>query len=408
MQYALNVLVMGYRPLWNKERRLSGVQLFLHDSADEPVDVLHLLRILQQTWMPSSPRLLISPQSPALLKALLATMQPSPIWALEVRGNWLKWDASLPAYVKNAKRRGVRLLWRGYLDALPEPQVAEMFDSSLLTLNPKDAAQLLQAPGCLIAPGGRPLLQGQMYEDMHSQSLAHCYLGYYQASALAGWPTEDVLYNLRGAKSLQPSREHVLRLIQAVQNDQPLDNFEVILSQDALLAYRLMLFANSVALGARHPITSLRRALVMLGYEPLQRWLTNLLPQASEEPDLEPVRQSMVMRAQLVSLLLDAGVSEDLRSEVYLCGLFSRLDEILDEPLQISLERVPLSERIPDAALRQDGPYAPSLQLAIAMESEEGVAAVRDICEQHELALEDVNRTLLRLVSSWKSQQPRW
>ena len=63
MQYALNALVMGYRPLWSSDRQLSGVQLFLHDSPDEPVDVAHLLRILRETWSPTAPRLLLSPQS---------------------------------------------------------------------------------------------------------------------------------------------------------------------------------------------------------------------------------------------------------------------------------------------------------------------------------------------------------
>lgn len=408
MQYALNVLVMGYRPLWNAQRQLSGVQLFLHDSSDEPVDIPHLLRLLRETWAPTAPRLLLSPQSPALLKALLATMQPQPIWALEVRGSWLQWDASLPAYVQHASRRGVRLVWRGSLAHLPAPEVAQLFSTSLLRLEPEDAICLLQSPPGQATPCGRPLLQDQIYEDVHSQALTSSYLDQYQASALAGWPDEDVLYNLRGSKSLQPSYEHVLRLMKAVDADQPLDTFEDILSEDALLAYRLMLYANSPAMGPRHPIDSLRRALVMLGYGPLQKWLGNLLTHACEEPDLQPVRHGMVMRAQLTSLLVDAGVSQELRSEVYLCGLFSRLDEILDEPLEHSLERLPLSERIPDAALRQEGPYAACLQLAIALEREEGDEAVRDICTQYQLSLESINRTLLRLISSWHSQDPRW
>ncbi len=116
----------------------------------------------------------------------------------------------------------------------------------------------------------------------------------------------------------------------------------------------------------------------------------------------------MVHRAQLTSLLLDAGVSQELRSEVYLCGLFSRLDNILGEPLQDSLARLPLSERIPDAALRQEGPYTASLEMAIALESENGAEAVRDLCAQYDMNLETINRTLLRLICSWHSQEPRW
>lgn len=406
MQYALNALVMGYRPLWSADRRISGVQLFLHDSPEESVDVAHLLRILQETWAPSAPRLLLSPQSPALLKNLLAHIQPCPFWALEVRGEWLQWDPGLLAHVQYAADKQVHLIWRGPYDHLPTTQEANLFASGLLSLNPQDVIAFLRNPQQLEQCAF--LVEHQMYEDLHSQSLLRCCLERYHASAIAGWPDEDVLHNLRGAKALQPSHEHVLRLMKAVDADQPLDNFEDILSEDALLAYRLMLFANSAAMGARHPIDSLRRALVMLGYGPLQRWLANLLTHACEEPDLQPVRQAMVHRAQLTSLLLDAGVSQELRSEVYLCGLFSRLDDILGEPLADSLARLPLSERIADAALRQEGPYAASLQLAIALEHEGSASAVRDLCAQYELSLENVNRTLLRLICSWHSQQPRW
>ena len=78
--------------------------------------------------------------------------------------------------------------------------------------------------------------------------------------------------------------------------------------------------------------------------------------------------------------------------------------------LDLLADRVDLLERvsIPDAALRQEGPYASSLEMAIALENETGAEAVRDLCEQHGMHLETINRTLLRLISSWRSQTPRW
>ena len=60
--------------------------------------------------------------------------------------------------------------------------------------------------------------------------------------------------------------------------------------------------------------------------------------------------------------------------------------------------RLPLSERIHDAAVLHTGPYAPSLQLACALESDDA-SAVRQLCEEHELRAEDVNRALLRALA---------
>lgn len=408
MEFVLNALVMGYRPLWNAERNLGGVQLFLHDDPDTQVDTAHLLRILREMWAPSSPLLLLSPQSVRLLQALLSHITPNPSWALEVRAEWLNANALLRALATRAAEKGVRLVWRGSMERLPSAQEASNFACSLLHLEPQDALALMHATADQAVPQRLSLLEGQMYEDIHSQALARRCLEHYHASALAGWPDEDVLHKLRGARVLHPSHEHVLRLLKAVDADQSLETFEEILSEDPLLAYRFMLYANSAALGARNPINSLRRALVMLGYGTLKEWLGTQLIHASHEKDLQPIRLSMVMRAALTSHLLDAGVSQELRSEVYLCGLFSRLHEVLDEPLETTLTRLPLSERIPQAAVQGEGPYAPSLQLAQALESEDGAHAIRSLCEEHEISLEHVNRTLLRLVCEWPNQRPSW
>ena len=399
---------MGYRPLWNAQRQLAAVQLFLHEHTDHPADAAHLLRIVQEMWSPSAPMLLLSPQSPALLQALLAHAMPSPHWALEVRGEWLAADPGLLRLTQLAAHHGVPLIWRGDLAQLPDSDTARLFACSILHLAPQDAVTLMRTPAGQTTPSGLQLLSCQMYEDLHSQALVRRCLDQYQASAIAGWPVEDVLHRARGNRVLHPSYSHVQRLLHAVDADQSLDTFEDILCEDPLLAYRFMLYANSVAVGSRNAIDSLRRSLLMVGYEKLKIWLGKLLVQANEDPDLQPVRQSMVMRAQLTSWLLDAGVSQELRSEVYLCGLFSRLDEILDEPLESSLSRLPLSERIPDAALNNEGPYAPGLQLARTLECEDCGDTIRALSEAHELPLEFINRSLLRLILTWPNQRPNW
>lgn len=399
---------MGYRPLWNAQRHLTGVQLFLHDDPEKPTEIAHLLRILREMWAPASPLLVLSPQSPALLQVLLGQITPFAHWALEVRAAWLQAQPELHTSVAMAAQRGVRLVRRGGMDQLPSTEEASFYACSLLHLAPQDAVVLMSAAPDQPVPQRLALLEGQMYEAIYSQSVVRRCLDHYGASAIAGWPTEDVLHRMRGAHLLHPSHEHVLRLLKAVDADQSLETFESILSEDPLLAYRFMLYANSAAVGSRNPINSLRRAFVMLGYGPLKSWLANQLVHASHEKDLQPIRLSTVMRAQMTSHLLDAGVSQELRSEVYLCGLFARLHEVLDEDLETTLARLPLSERIPDAAIRGEGPYAPSLQLAFAMEREDGAHAIREVCEKHDISLEHVNRTLLRMAYEWPNQRPSW
>ncbi|WP_370680772.1 HDOD domain-containing protein [Comamonas sp. GB3 AK4-5] len=403
VQSALTSLALGYRPLWNADRKLAGVQLFMHEDGGEQPDVPHFLRMLQEMWSPTAPQLILSPQQRHLLVLLLEHTPQNPYLLVEVRGEWLA-DSALYTLVQRAQARGVRLVWRGALDALPDADSARWFSSSMLHLAPQDAVQLMQLHPDAPLPPHLALLDGQMYEDLHSRAIMHRCLDQHRAAAIVGWPSEDVQHKLRGERALAPSHEHVMRLLKAVDADESLDSFEQILSEDPMLAYRFLMFTNSASLALRSGVDSLRMGFVMLGYSHLKQWLAGQLTQASADKDLQPIRASTVMRAELTERLLDPGVSQELRSEVYLCGLFSRLDELLDEPLSQTLQRLPLSERIHEAAVDEDGPYAPSLLLAQALEREEG-AVVRELCERFKIDMEHVNRTLLRSIVEWPCEK---
>jgi len=174
---------------------------------------------------------------------------------------------------------------------------------------------------------------------------------------------------------------------------------EQIMGEDPVLVYRFLAHANSPTLGLQSGIDSLRRALMIIGYSSLEQWLQQQLPFSVDETDLKPIKASMVLRARLMELLLDAGEDQELRREVYLCGLFSQIDNLLGEPLGTAVQTLPLSERIYDATVTASGPYAPSLVLARSMEQED-LGAVRALCEEHEMELEGVNRVLLRAMAS--------
>ena len=88
VQSVLGSLILGYRPLWNRARKLAGIQLYAHNEASATVDGGHLLRTLQELWSASSPPLLISAQTRQLLCDLLENAPRAAPW-IEVRGEWL-------------------------------------------------------------------------------------------------------------------------------------------------------------------------------------------------------------------------------------------------------------------------------------------------------------------------------
>ena len=409
VQSVLGSLILGYRPLWGRERALVGIQLFVRSEGTAQVHTAHLLHSLQEMWSASSPPLLITPQTRQLLGDMLAHAPRNAPWIC-VPGPWLA-ESAIHASVQAAHRRSLRLVWRGELGNLPEPDIARCFDNSLLSLRPEDAVAAPQAapparPGAPpVAPQGTsPVIDGQMYENVASRALMEHCLDQHKALALAGWPVEDVLYSLRH-QQMQPAHAVILKLLKAIEAEQSLEIFEDILSEDPLLAYRFMVYTNSASLGLRTGIDSQRRGLVMMGYSSIKRWLSDQLPHASTEASLHPVRLASVLRAQLTEHLLESGVQNDLRREVYLCGLFSQLDDLMREPLGTILHRIPLSERIFDAIVMHTGPYAASLEMACALETEDA-SAIRQLCETHEMDLEEVNRALLRVLSDLEVIRP--
>jgi hypothetical protein len=294
------------------------------------------------------------------------------------------------------------MVWRDDVRRPPPPELARCFERRLQTLGTDDTLAALAAGNArrrgITNAKPSPVQPGQMYENIASRALVdHC-LDQQGAWAIAGWPIEDVLHSYR-YQPLQPSHRVVTQLLLALDAEQSMERIEQLLGEEPILTYRLLTYVNSAALGLRTGIGSIRHGLMMLGYTSLKTWLGEQLPHASSDVDVQPVRWSMVLRARMTEYLMDAGVEEDLRREVYLCGLFSQLDVLSDEPLGTVLTRLPLSDRIHSATVLGTGPYAGALQVATALESP-NAGVVLQMAAEHEMETEDINRALLRMLSN--------
>lgn len=401
VQSVLGSMSLGYRPLWNRSRELAGFRLFVHEGPNAQLDAQHLLRILEEVWTASSPPLLLSIGSHALLANLLEHAAAGTPW-FEVPLAALARDATLRQLVRGAHTRGVKMVARGAVGQEPEGDLARCFERRVVTLGPQDAVLALQAAAArrngITNARPSPVKPGQIYEGVASRALAdHC-LDHQGAWALADWPSEDVLHAWR-FQALQPSHRVVTQLLLALDTEQSMERLEQLLGEEPILVYRLLTYVNSAAMGLRTGIGSIRHALMMVGVNSLKTWLAEQLPHASSDADLQPVRQAMVLRARLTEQLMEAGIEEDLRREVYLCGLFSQLDLLLGEPLGPILHRLPLSDRIHAATVLGTGPYAGALLTAAALDSPRAVETLPQIAADFEMDIEDVNRGLLRMLA---------
>lgn len=382
----LDLLTLGYRVLWGRQRQPVALELFIAAGPGHTgVDARHLVSTLTELWPARAPRLLLSLRSRALLHDMLVHGSADGAWII-VPQEALD-DPELRQRTQQARQRGLPLVWRGGPGALPDPELTALFQCSMYQFDETQAVQALR--------GGGPALAGQVLQAPASHVLADRALDQQAAWAVAGWPFAQTLAQLRPQG---PARDSIHRLLRAIDQDVSLDRIEELLGADPVLAWRFLGHANSPALKLRSSITSLRHGLMVLGLGNVQMWLQAQLVQASDAPDLHPVQLQLVTRARLFEHLLDPGEEDELRREVYLCGLLSQIDLLLGEPLARVLEHLPLSERVREALLAHSGPYHPTLELARMLESPD-LRAIHQLCDGYGLAPGDVNRALLRTLA---------
>jgi EAL and modified HD-GYP domain-containing signal transduction protein len=146
-------------------------------------------------------------------------------------------------------------------------------------------------------------------------------------------------------------------------------------------------------------VTSFKHALMLLGFVRLKRWLALLLASASKDGASRPLLHLAVRRGFLMEGLAVASGQEDLRGEMFICGVFSLLDRLMRQPFSELLDHVPMPARVQVSLLGDGGPYADHLKLLDAIERS-AVVDTRDACERLKLSQADVNRALLSALVS--------
>jgi EAL and modified HD-GYP domain-containing signal transduction protein len=218
------------------------------------------------------------------------------------------------------------------------------------------------------------------------------------AVAVLGWPLDDE--RVAGTQAAGgPDINVVMELIKRADAEEPIERLEAVIKNDPQLAFRLIRYLNSAAFGLSVEITSFRHAMMMLGYKKLRRWLALLLASSSKDPSLKPAMHAAVRRGLVMEELARGSSDDEMRGEMFICGVFSLLDLMLGQSFDSLFESVPVPERVRQALVEGGGPYLPYLNLARALES--GTRAdIREAADQSFLGLAEVNAALLRALSS--------
>lgn len=157
---------------------------------------------------------------------------------------------------------------------------------------------------------------------------------------------------------LSPLKANYLQLVSKVnQLEINFDEIAVIISRDLSLTYNLLRLVNSAAFGLRKKINSVKHAIVIIGEKDIKKWVTliALIGMGQDKPD-EVVRLSLI-RARFAELISQMTKYKNRSDDLFLTGLFSLLDVVLNKPLSEILKDVNAPQDVKNALLNKSGDF---------------------------------------------------
>jgi c-di-GMP-related signal transduction protein len=166
---------------------------------------------------------------------------------------------------------------------------------------------------------------------------------------------------------ISPSKSAHLQLIVALAQS-PLDmkRIERLVLMEPALSYRLLRFANSAFLGSRYKVSTIQAALNAVGEDSFRRLVSVVLASKFSNSQIDLDAERAVERAYFCESL--APILNENPAELYMLGMLSMMDRMLNISMEQLVELIPISSRVREALLG----------------SKEGIGRVLELCRYQE------------------------
>ncbi|MBA3624150.1 MAG: HDOD domain-containing protein [Methylibium sp.] len=392
----LSQVALSYSPMVDRLRAVTATRLTVFPLVPgAPLDAGALLAEIATVWPQGGAQVSLNVLSESLLQDLLVAA-PSSNVMIEIPA-FMAADENHTEAIKVLHASGNTLLIKGRpLRELPR-EVLPCFRHSIIALADDRRVGESGLPAGVKRTIGYVQSGVRTIADMEG-SFAR------GATAVLGWPMDDV-FAQEAAKSGDKGKtvgtdlQVIVELIHRVDQHEPIEKLEATLRRDPTLAFKLMRYINSPAFGLSVEISSFRHAIMMLGYNRLKRWLALLLATASKDANLKPVMFAAVRRGMLMEELVRPLGDDEMKGELFICGVFSLLDRMFHQSFAELLKTLPVPERVYQALAENSGPYQPYCALVQAVEGDE-LEPIREACDSLISGPKEINRALLQALAT--------
>ncbi len=170
------------------------------------------------------------------------------------------------------------------------------------------------------------------------------------------------------AREIPANQVNYLRMLKALSQPE-LDSreLETMIKSEVSLCYRLLRYLNSAHFAFSREIQSVRHALTILGEREIRRWIRMVITLGVAENKPSDLVLSAMVRARLCELLGARVPHGD--DDVFLVGLLSMMDAILELPIGVILEGIHLEREMKAVLLGEKSRLSSLFGLMLAQEN---------------------------------------
>lgn len=202
---------------------------------------------------------------------------------------------------------------------------------------------------------------------------------------------------MMSTRDMPANRMNYLRMLQEVSRPElDIPALEKLIKAEASVCYRLLRYLNSAVFALNNEIHSVRHAISMLGELNVRKWVRLVAAVGAGQDKTSDLVLSALVRGRFGELL--SPHVPHAESDLFLIGLLSLIDVMLEMPMADVLEKIPLDSAAKSVLLGQPSPLRPIYQLMLAHESGEWSAAA-ELSEALHLDPEQV------ALHYWQAQQ---
>lgn len=190
-------------------------------------------------------------------------------------------------------------------------------------------------------------------------------------------------------------------LAESARPDFDFQRMAVVLQRDVALTYRLLRFVNAAAFSFRKKVTSLHQAVIFLGADEVNRFVGMAMMAALADDKPNELLRLSIARGRFCELISARHGARLASHQAFIVGLFSLLDAMFDEPLEVAVERLNLSNTLTQALLERKGVLAFYLALIVSYENAQW-KRVNALAKRLKLSHQDIALTYLE-ATEWSS-----